>query len=409
MTSRITSRSWVLTLNNFTQAEWVDLTKMEEVSYGVFGREGKCVAACYHGQGGIPPADGYDGNFVCKQHTPHVQAAFTLSKPVKFAWLKRKFPRAHIEKMQATGSARKKAFDYCQKEGDFVIIDVRPSRQGSSNMRERVASFVSQLESGASLEDIINDDAVEAVMGHRRLEWAALHLTRPRETAPEVIWLYGATGTGKTTRVLDEVGSKAYWHTSSNFKWWSMYQGQAAVVLEEFRGGHEPLNGLLRLFDKAPLAVETKGGHVQMLADVFYVTTPYSPDNVYRNEDGAKDEALAQLKRRITQVVRCFIRDGRHQSEDMTQHFGCGEFFRIRDEGTGEFIPVPVMLRQPSSECSTEIAESFTDACVDGDGCSIAETDVDLEESVWDAIIVPETQEVLQDEAQQEESIELFA
>lgn len=318
-------RSWVITLNNWSEEEWAKLTTLDDISYGVFGKEGK-------------------------MGTPHIQAAVTMRKPITLAWWKKVLPRAHLEQMRARD--KKKAFDYCKKEQDWIEVDNRKAK--GIPTKKRIQGYVDQLKEGKSMQAIIDADPVEAALSYRALEWLSLKLTPPRDYAPWVCWVYGVTSTGKTTAVFEEVGVEAYWHKCDNFKWWSLYTGQEVVVLEELRASHAPLNELLRLFDFVPLAVETKGGHVHMRARKIYVTTPRDPVSFYKNEEGGMDESIAQLRRRVNKVMRCFVRGGEYCMEDMTQSLLCGEYHVVDDEGADPFAEVPFyvasQIRQPSAD-----------------------------------------------------------
>ncbi len=308
--SNRSARSWVLTLNNFTEKEWKELTTLTEISYGVFGRE--------------------RGD----NDTPHIQGAVTLKKSVRLSWWKKRCPRAHLEVMQARAEGGRKAFEYCKKENDFVVIDNRARTKEASSKRETLTEWVEAFKAGTTLGELIQQDPVTAAAYHKPLEWLALKLVKPRTVKPYVIWLYGPSGVGKSTRVLDEVGVQAYWHKCDSFKWWSLYTGQQDVVLEELRGGHATLNELLRLLDFTPLAVETKGGHMQMRATKVYVTTPFAPTRIFRDEDGARHEAIGQLRRRVDEVYECYCDvEGNYCCEDKTEELQCGKFYQVERRG----------------------------------------------------------------------------
>lgn len=313
------SRSWVITLNNYSEEEWQTLITLPVISYAVFGKEGKEEGA-----------------------TPHIQGAVTLAKNVRLSWWKKIVPRAHIEVMKA--KQKEKAFDYCKKEGDFVVIENRARAKESRKKYDALAEWTERLGEGATLAELIDADPIEAAMYHKPLEWLTLKMTAPRTEKPYVVWLYGPSGVGKSHAVMQEVGPYAYWHKCDSFKWWSLYMGQKDVVLEELRGGHASLNELLRLFDFTPLAVETKGGHIQMRATRVFVTTPYAPTDIYRNEEGSRDEAIGQLRRRIDEVYDCYIDvEGRRCRDDVTELMRCGKFYEVQKRAVvnvGELPPV---------------------------------------------------------------------
>jgi len=73
---------------------------------------------------------------------------------------------------------------------------------------------------------------------------------------------------------------------------------------------------LLRLLDRYPYTVETKGGSVQFNASMIIFTSPHSPMEMW----GARtQEDLQQLMRRITEV-RHFSVDGPPDGT-ITEHY----------------------------------------------------------------------------------------
>lgn len=103
--------------------------------------------------------------------------------------------------------------------------------------------------------------------------------TEPRSWDTCVHVLQGPTGTGKSKWAQD-FDPKGYWKQRSN--WWDGYTKQETVVIDEFYGWL-PFDLLLRLCDRYPLLVETKGGQVQFLAKTIIITTNMLPCNWYRN------------------------------------------------------------------------------------------------------------------------------
>ena len=77
-----------------------------------------------------------------------------------------------------------------------------------------------------------------------------------------------------------EFDAGAYWKQRSN--WWDGYSTQETVVLDEFYGWL-PFDLLLRLCDRYPLLVETKGGQVQFVAKTIIITSNSLPSNWYRS------------------------------------------------------------------------------------------------------------------------------
>ena len=110
-----------------------------------------------------------------------------------------------------------------------------------------------------------------------------------------VIWIWGASQTGKTKYVYDNCPNP---FRPLNFKWWEGYDGHKTVLIDDFRKDYCKYHELLTLLDIYPIRVETKGGSRQVQFDTIYITSPYSPEETYDTR-----EDIFQLTRRITQVI----------------------------------------------------------------------------------------------------------
>lgn len=108
-----------------------------------------------------------------------------------------------------------------------------------------------------------------------------------------VFW--GRTGSGKSRRAWDEAGLEAY-PKDPRTKWWSGYNGQANVVIDEFRGAID-ISHLLRWLDRYPVSVEIKGSSVPLTAECFWITSNIHPDYWYVDVDR---ETINALLRRMT-------------------------------------------------------------------------------------------------------------
>lgn len=78
--------------------------------------------------------------------------------------------------------------------------------------------------------------------------------------------------------------------------WWDGYEGQHTVVIDEFYGWIK-YDFFLRLTDRYPLQVETKGGVVQFVSRRIVFTSNAAPDTWY---PGVQDRA--PFERRIQHV-----------------------------------------------------------------------------------------------------------
>lgn len=111
---------------------------------------------------------------------------------------------------------------------------------------------------------------------------------------------WGVTGSGKTHRVFEEIGSSFY-IKSSTTKWFDGYNGQEDIVIDEFSGVIDIVH-LLKWLDRYPCAVEVKGSQVYLNTKRWWITSNINPQDWY-NKEGVTSEQRAALRRRLTNVV----------------------------------------------------------------------------------------------------------
>jgi len=200
--------------------------------------------------------------------------------------LKKVLARAHMEIRRGSPAEAEK---YCKKDGQWVEFGT-PLKQGERSDLTEVAAMVRD---GASLAEI---DAVApglAVQYHRGLEAMRLRQMKDRTEAPQVVWLWGLTGTGKTRTAVEGAAS---FYMKDGTKWWDGYEQQERIVIDDFDGAW-PFRDLLRLLDRYPYQGQYKGGYVKINSSMIYITCEFPPSHWW---DGSK---LAQIERRLTTVT----------------------------------------------------------------------------------------------------------
>nr|WPR18687.1 MAG: replication polyprotein [Chegonang virus 1] len=238
------------------------------------------------------------------QGTEHLQGYLETKSPVRLASLKKLLPRAHLE---IARGRRDQCMLYCLKQESYLgtrywlseagvsifnesfpqslteQLERNSSQRdgGNASTKQRLSQIRERLSSGTSEElELIADNEFDLWVRHyRAFEKYLLMKTEPRNWDTTVHVLQGPTGTGKSKWAF-EFDGEAYWKQRSN--WWDGYTKQETVVLDEFYGWL-PFDLLLRLCDRYPLMVETKGGQVQFLAKTIIITTNMLPCNWYRN------------------------------------------------------------------------------------------------------------------------------
>lgn len=117
--------------------------------------------------------------------------------------------------------------------------------------------------------------------------------------AKNIIVYWGPTGTGKSHTAWQEAGIEAY-PKDPMTKTWDGYQGQANVVIEEYRGAIS-ISHFLRWLDKYPVLADVKYSATPLLAKNIWITSNLHPGDWYPDLD---HETKHALMRRLTIVYK---------------------------------------------------------------------------------------------------------
>lgn len=264
--SSFKARAWCFTINNYTDQDIQNLQDLE-VKYIVWGLE-------------EAPSTG----------TPHIQGYVEFSSPRSFSSVKKMIPRVHLEKRRGTA---KQASDYCKKDRVDIYEDGVISHMGARN---DIKAVVDAITKGSTFEDIIDN-----ATSYQSLQIAkvAFPYKEPKRTwKPEIIWLYGPPGVGKTwTPFLENPDARIHMQSGTG-QWWQGYDRHEVVVIDDFRQTQFKYVDLLHILDRYPYVIEYKGSSRQFVPLKIYITSPHHPIEYYTDER----EDSYQLIRRITEI-----------------------------------------------------------------------------------------------------------
>ena len=180
---------------------------------------------------------------------------------------------------------------YCSKEGGVFFEKGDIPRPGKRNDLEGI---LDSLTAGSGIGAIVRGGANGAQV--RYAEQIAKYVEPKRGWICQVIWLWGATGVGKT-----ELAYKYFpdlWCTGTNPKWWDGYDAHETVLLDDFRRDTFTWEVLLKVLDSKPLRVEVKNGFRSLLCRNIIITAPVDPVLMF----AGFGEDVKQLTRRISFV-----------------------------------------------------------------------------------------------------------
>lgn len=262
-------RAWCFTLNN--PKTLLDFDDFTHLRYGVYQME------------------------IGEEGTEHFQGYLEFSTPKRLAAMKKFIPGAHFEARKGT---REQARDYCMKadtriDGPYEHGDFSA---GGAGKRTDLAQVYEAIKQGKTEMEILDTFPTSFMKYYRGIREAKQLKSVQRNWPMEVHFYFGDTGTGKSRKAFAE-NPNAYWvqRSKSATGWWDGYHGHEVIIIDDFYGWLS-FDFMLRLLDRYPLMLETKGGQTQCLAKKIILTSNKPPEHVYSDEKFN----LAPFLRRIT-------------------------------------------------------------------------------------------------------------
>jgi len=204
------------------------------------------------------------------------------------------------------------AIAYCMKEDTRVPYTV-PFEEGTprtQGKRVDLEGFKDAVFLGAAQRDLV-DEHLGIIARYPKLYQTLTLMNRPVRTTDLVVTLHiGDTGLGKTRAVEDEFGTSPSFYNaplSNGTMWLDGYDRHTVVLLDDFGGAtsHVSLCFVLRLLDRYPCLVPTKGGHAWWLPNEVHVTTNLLPATWYKWE--GRGEQYKALARRFHKVYLYYV------------------------------------------------------------------------------------------------------
>lgn len=262
-------RNWCFTLNNPTTEEisnlHTSLPNRVEFRFMVFQLE----------QGEL--------------QTPHVQGYVEFNRVMRFNRVKSLIsPRIYLNQRRGT---RQQAADYCRKEEGRIEGPWEYGQGPSQGRRTDLDEIRDAIDAGTTLDNLWTDHFSSMIRYSRGVKEYLTMKTPQRTFKTQVHIAIGPPGTGKSRWVLDTFPG-AYWKQRG--EWWDGYDRHKTVVMDDFYGWIK-YDTLLRLCDRYPLLVETKGGQANFVAETIIITSNKEPWEWY-----SRIPDMGALYRRIT-------------------------------------------------------------------------------------------------------------
>lgn len=211
------------------------------------------------------------------------------------------------------GSAEQ-AREYCRKE-ESRVPGTEPIEWGTfggnQGQRSDLLELKDSLDKGLKLEEVA-DKHFECFLKYNRSikEYINLKKKVQRSWYSEISIFWGEPGSGKSKDAY-EIDNDAYWLRRGNggSVWWDGYDFHETVVIDDFYGWI-PFDTLLRIGDRYPLFVDTKGGAVPFVAKRIIITSNSPPEQWYPNI-ACMPQRWGALTRRIKEQYHYSLSGGR--------------------------------------------------------------------------------------------------
>lgn len=230
-----------------------------------------------------------------EEGTLHYQGYVMWKSPKRLSALKKLSKEAHWEPRRGSHT---QARDYCSKEDTRVEGPWTFGVEPEQGKRTDLDDVKEAIDSGASMKEIAQAHFGHFIKYERGFRSYKNTLATPRDFKTEVIVCYGPTGTGKSMYCA-ALTKDPYWYIpQKDGKWWDGYDGQEDVIIDEFYG-QIMWSTMLRLLDRYPMQVETKGATVNFAPKRIFITSNKQPIEWYPS----LVEKFSTLGRRLDQII----------------------------------------------------------------------------------------------------------
>ncbi len=256
---------------------------------------------------------GENGTF----HT-HIYVCF--SSRVRWSTVKKHFESAHIEIANGTVQSN---IDYIKKSGKWENTDKSetrvegtyeewgtvPKQKGNIPEMEELLQLIKDGYSNMEILNLNNDYILNLEKLDRiRTTYLVDKYKNERRLNLKVIYISGATGTGKTRGVLDAHGDANVYRISDYMHPFDHYSCEEVIAFDEFRSSLR-ISDMLNYCDIYPIQLPSRYSNKFACYRTVYIISNWNLEDQYSEVQKDSPESWKAFLRRIHEV-RVYARDG---------------------------------------------------------------------------------------------------
>ena len=249
-----------------------------------------------------------------EEETPHTHLFIAFSSAVRFSTLKNLFDTAHLERANGTAQENR---DYIAKtgvwaetekaetsiEGSFEEWGKMPiEQQGRRNVE---AVILEMIQDGATNAEILLAFP-DYLRGMRDVEFVRQALKheqyRDKWRNLETVYIWGATGAGKTRSVMDGYGYSNVFAVNNYKHPFDGYFGESVMLFDEFASGIR-IQDMNNYLDGYPIALPARYSNKQACYEKVFIISNLDLLAQYKNEQQTQPEVWKAFIRRIHKVI----------------------------------------------------------------------------------------------------------
>lgn len=225
----------------------------------------------------------------CKDGKHHFHQLLHYANPVSFNRIKKIYPTAHIERPRSLMNAIK----YIQENKNGRKYNVI---ERGEKPHQGVPKTVAEL----------REIPLDEVPPQYAKIWQSVRPTKIKKQnwhkQIEVFYIYGPSGTGKST-LAKLIADDEFDELKHINNFWSPCSGDGCAIYDDWRSSHMSASEFINFIDYNCHNLNTKGGTVRNNYNKIIITTIQSPFEIYSN---MPEEARKQWLRRI-KIIRTDI------------------------------------------------------------------------------------------------------